>query len=548
MNQVVIHYSYSTQKPNLQINGETISPYSELATVLNRPFLDACPLIIRGLDREVFDEYEIDFYATVFQYEMMLAMKDSSDFCKEIRFHEMESLYPKNVLMERLSFISSQHGITIDPPKKIIVFCQKNILIPSELIYERVESPNADIGIIETIEQRLSNIKIPILLCNSFESQQSAGRTIYGIPKSALGKFWEYYEFEFVILPIIGEYLTALRYTNLTSIQKKEVEAIKNNQADYFIGDLALSMDQGDSQEIVFASFPADAYSVVSENEDVLSCTENRLHAKVPGTTNLIIQNKIGKTVASTCITVIGHQYAEEIRLIPRFEYLKRSERSRIDVVVLPANAEDANQLVWNLSDPNILQIDENGSVIALEAGVAQVTVSGHNVTTSIAIQVKPALQELRFSQQSIRLKNGETVVLDCNTIPPDAPTDKFTWELDNKTIASINPSKDGRRCQVIASNGYEGKGNVRCYDTESKMGAICNIEVISKIKYGLAGKLALICLLLGIIMPFLLPVSALASLYGIFCDEEQDHRMRYSICAIGSIGILIMWLLSAMN
>ena len=259
-----------------------------------------------------------------------------------------------------------------------------------------------------------------------------------------------------------------------------------------------------------------------------------------------ICDNK-GECVVSKSITVIGHQYIEEIRLIPRFEYLKRSERNCIDVVLTPLNAEDANKLVWKNSNPNVLQIDENGNIIALENGKATITVSGQKVNASLVIEVKPVLQGLRFVQQSVRLKNGETIILECDITPPDAPTENLTWELDNKTIASINPSKYGNRCQVIASTSYEGKGNVRCYDAETKLGALCNIEVISKVKPGAAGKVALSCWLIGILFPFLLPISSIASFYGLACDPETEHRTRYIVCAAGSILTLLFWIMGAM-
>ena len=238
----------------------------------------------------------------------------------------------------------------------------------------------------------------------------------------------------------------------------------------------------------------------------------------------------------------------EEIRLIPRFEYLKRSERNRIDVIITPLNAEDANRLSWNISNPNVIQVDESGNIIALENGKATITVSGYATSASLVVEVKPALQNLSFSQQSVRLKTGETFILECSVSPSDAPTENLTWELDNKTIASINPSKTGKRCQIIASTNYEGKGNVRCYDSNTKLGAICNIEVISKVKPSTAGKVALWCWLIGIIWPVLLPISTIAGFYGLSSDPEPDRRTKYIVCTVGSILTLLFWLMLAMG
>lgn len=309
------------------------------------------------------------------------------------------------------------------------------------------------------------------------------------------------------------------------------------------MGDIPASLDKGISAPVEFASFPTAAFALRSENESIISCSTDIITAHEGGTTYISIINDKNEVVAQKQISVIKHQYAKEIRLIPRFEYLKRSERNHIDVIITPLNAEDANRLAWNISDPNVIQVDESGNIIAVENGKATITVSGYATSTSLVVEVKPALQNLSFSQQSIRLKTGETFILECNVSPSDSPTENLTWELDNKTIASINPSKTGTRCQIIASTNYEGKGNIRCYDSSTKLGAICNIEVISKVKPSTSGKVALWCWLIGLICPFLLPISTMAGFYGLFTDPEPDRRTKYIVCTVGSILTLLFWL-----
>lgn len=359
--------------------------------------------------------------------------------------------------------------------------------------------------------------------------------------------FWDYIVLELITRPLVTEYLTALRYAKLNTAQKTELDSIKSNAPSYYIGDIPVSLDKGTSITIEFASFPVTAFSIRSENESILSCSDDKLTAHEGGNTFVSIINDKKEVVVQKQISVIQHQYAEEIRLIPRFEYLKRSERNHIDVIITPLNAEDANQLTWNISNPEIVQVDENGNIIALENGKATITLSGHATSATLVVEVKPILQNLNFSQQSVRLKSGETLILECNITPSDAPTENLTWELDNKTIASINPSKTGKRCQIIASTNYEGKGNVRCYDPNTKLGAICNIEVISKVKPSTAGKVALWCWLIGIIMPYLLPISIIAGIYGLSSDPEADRRTKYIICTVGSIVTLLLWFMAAL-
>lgn len=543
MNHIVIRYSYLSAKAEVTMNGEKASPYSELSTTLNRPFLEAFERIIPGLDNEIFDDYVIDFYGTAFQHKLLEGTTGKSEFCKEIRFNEIESLISKESLMERLSAISSQCNISIDKPASLMIYNPANVAVPQKTELVTTDNPNADIGIFNAMADVQNTVRIPVILSNSLSVQNVAGRTILIVPNEEMSNFWDFIDLEYRIRPSVMEYMTALRYAPLSQVQKTELESIKNNKPQYFVGEIPSEIDMGESVTIDFASFPKDAFSLRSEGVGVVYCTDSRITAIAGGATNILIVNKNGETVAQKPIVVISHHYVEEIRLIPRFEYLKKNERNKIDVIITPLNGEDANQLVWNNTNPNVIQVDENGNIFAISDGKATITVSGHSASATLTVEVKPALQGLRFSQQSVRLKCGETVIIDCEVTPSDAPTENLTWELDNKTIASINPSKTGKRCQVIASTSYEGKGNVRCYDSATKLGAVCNIEVISKVKQGMAGKLALWCWLIGIIMPFLLPVSAIAGIYGIACDPEPEHKTRYIVCTVGSILTLLFWL-----
>lgn len=106
MNRVEIKYSYFSSKAAVTINGEEISPYSELTMTLNRPYLEGFYNIISGLDNEIFDDYQIDFYGNQYPYQLLLVTSGKSEFCKEICFHEIESLYDPINLLKRLTIIS----------------------------------------------------------------------------------------------------------------------------------------------------------------------------------------------------------------------------------------------------------------------------------------------------------------------------------------------------------------------------------------------------------------------------------------------------------
>ena len=94
MNNIEVRYSYFSSKPEIKINGEPISQYSDLTTIFNRPFFEASVDLIHELDEnEIRDEYEINIYSSRFQYEILSAVAMDSECCKAIHFHPVESLF-----------------------------------------------------------------------------------------------------------------------------------------------------------------------------------------------------------------------------------------------------------------------------------------------------------------------------------------------------------------------------------------------------------------------------------------------------------------------
>lgn len=247
---------------------------------------------------------------------------------------------------------------------------------------------------------------------------------------------------------------------------------------------------------------------------------------------------------------LIEHQYATNIKIISHFEYLKINERNYVDVIVEPANAEDKDKLLYDVSDRSIIKY-ENGQITALKEGSAILRVKGKKCVGTLRVQVKSSLNQVILEQTSITLRNGTSTILQCSVLPQNVETEHLVWELDNRNIVSINPSRDKMKCQINASESFIGKGNIRCYDQRTGIGAICNIEVVSKIEHTWAGTMALLCMLFGMLFGCFLPalsvvlllVSIGFSIYGLIEDKEISHHNRYIMCTVIGALTLIVWI-----
>lgn len=257
MNHVEIKYSYLQQKAEVTMDGEKASPYSELASILGRPFLDSAAQIIQGLDNEIYDDYVVDLYATEFQYKLLRHLAQKSEYCQGIRFHEIESLYPKAELVKRVEKICVQHGISAEHGATLkVYFSSSNSIKFPSAAFVHTDTPSADIGIFENGEPISSTVRVPIYLSDNFAIGRQNGRVVYCIPNDALPLFWEFCLLEFVERPVISECLTALRYANLSPIETVELNALKANEPAYYIGAVPAAIDQGDTSPVEFSVFP----------------------------------------------------------------------------------------------------------------------------------------------------------------------------------------------------------------------------------------------------------------------------------------------------
>lgn len=540
MNNITIKNSYLTQKIELRINGEEISQYSRLAALSNAYLKQYMENLISNLDNEVFDDYNIDFYGYKFMYELLCINAEKSEYCKEINYYSMDMAETPQNLMSELGKIAEVHNVKIN--KNLYATLYTNIIdvgVNDKEYIRKVDDLSADIGIFEDIDDvKCSKCKLCIIIDDRVLLDEE---NVITVPKESVDEVLEYYYIYNLFIPNFEKNIMALKYQNLSDKEKVLLDAIQKNSPRYYLGIIPDTIDLADVIDIDFDSFPADVYRIEFLGEGVLKQEENKWKAVTAGNVTISVIDKDNIVCESHDLKIIEHQYATSIKIIPRFGYLKVNERNYVDVVVVPADAEDRNELQYEISDNNIINYEDN-QVIALKSGSAQIKIKGKKCEGILNIQVKSLLTQVYLNRTSITLRGGTSEILQCSVLPQDAETNHLVWELDNKNIAAINPSKDKLKCQVTTSKSFTGKGNIRCYDQTSGIGAICNIEVVSKIKHTWAGTLTLLCMLFGFFFPVLSGISIGLGIYGLVQDEEISHRPRYIVCMVISALTLIVW------
>ena len=96
----------------------------------------------------------------------------------------------------------------------------------------------------------------------------------------------------------------------------------------------------------------------------------------------------------------------------------------------------------WSSSNPNIVQVDENGKVTAIKEGTAIITAkySGYNDGTYRITVVNEKVTKLVLDKTEIEMKAGEKEKISVIKIEPENATNKnVTWRSSDPSIATVD-------------------------------------------------------------------------------------------------------------
>ena len=111
--------------------------------------------------------------------------------------------------------------------------------------------------------------------------------------------------------------------------------------------------------------------------------------------------------------------------------------------LVAKLNPEDATDqsVTWNSSNNGVVTVDQNGSLKAVAAGTATITVktTDGGYTATCKVTVKPvAVTEVRLDQISRTMKVGDMLVLNATVLPENVTDKTVTWSSSDEAVATV--------------------------------------------------------------------------------------------------------------
>ena len=146
-------------------------------------------------------------------------------------------------------------------------------------------------------------------------------------------------------------------------------------------------------------------------------------------------------------------------------------EEFTLTATIAPADAADKT-VMWTSDDSNVATVDE-GKVMAVAAGTANITVTTKDggKTATCAVTVVNGVSGVSVNPKEKLLSIGEELVIKATITPEDAINKKVTWTSDNEAVAKVDESG-----KVTAINVGTAKITVTTEDGGKT--ATCNITV----------------------------------------------------------------------
>jgi uncharacterized protein YjdB len=223
----------------------------------------------------------------------------------------------------------------------------------------------------------------------------------------------------------------------------------------------------------------------ISSNSSVASVDNDNgiVIAKQPGTTVVTAVTKDGGYKAYCSITVTdgsaNNIAVSNVKLNNYVLFMTKGKEATLNAAVYPTNATNKS-VTWSSDNTKVATIDNNGKVLALNNGLAVITVTTKdgNFTDRCLIVVRDSenscaqVLTLKLNKSSISIKEGKFEKLNAIITPANKKNIYLVWKSSDAKVAVV--TSDGR---VIAIK--DGKAEITVTTKDGKYSAKCKVEVL---------------------------------------------------------------------
>ncbi len=202
-------------------------------------------------------------------------------------------------------------------------------------------------------------------------------------------------------------------------------------------------------------------YVVTPSNADLTEITfsssdSNIAEISSDGILNAVAPGKVTITASTACgksdsfeLTVNEYISVETISIDKTEVSLNEAENVKLNATVFPVNASESD-VYWYSDDESVATVDENGTVIALKTGKANIfaTDINDNVSAVCSVIVNGGADATIRTPSTTTISYGDAIILHADITGALPAGASIKWEASNNNFA-MNISADGTTCMV---------------------------------------------------------------------------------------------------
>ena len=205
------------------------------------------------------------------------------------------------------------------------------------------------------------------------------------------------------------------------------------------------------------------------------------------GDAKIIVSTKDGN-VSNSCVVVVVKKEIESFQLDNRELVLSIGEEKELKPIIIPEDLT-GEHITWESSNSSIISVDNNGKVVALKNGIAEVKASLLGKVANSTIFVGTKIDSIKLDKNEYDLELEKNIKLNVSILPDNAIDEKIIWESSDPNVVKVDDDgniegKNIGNAQITATTEY------------SKIKDICYVKVTGKkyeIKYTELDKIVMV-------------------------------------------------------
>ena len=465
MNQVVVFYNPFLPELKISVNGKKLSSYSSLMSFKHQRFEKWCNILFSELYREINSDYEVLCVSSDFISRCLEGLSQKNPHCLSFEsqpFSIATSIYERLAKLELLGCdnFETTHVPLINASENDEMISAVYDILQEQGVFEDIsedgivwsECPLANVELVtcNSYSDVPQDYPCVIALCSSEDDyididtdvpiyalvmatetqfiKRKGGKLYFSVDPDDIGEVLTSILEEEVLCPILSGLsynFPADEVAFLTDNEKEDLALICQASPSCNVS-IPTECDVGRIVDIHPQVYPSNweiEWRIVSDATDVIEINDGILYPRAPGMAKVSVY--VGDDpypAASESVRVYKRELITSINLFPSVVYMPIGGSGRVNISVLPENAQNIREICWESSNPEIATVDTHtGEITANECGMCTITASTQETLNRVTVNVQPELEDIVCSGCFIEVVAGEQKEWRFQTVPENA-------------------------------------------------------------------------------------------------------------------------------